>query len=296
MNLLIFGAGYNGKLYYEQIKNSNVSVLAFVDNHSTEKSLTSDSVPVVVPHDIAKYQFDEIIVTIADEKIVEDVAAQLKQLGVDRKKIKFLNDMYFNPYNEDADFRVAWLRNFAEYVYERNILGNVAECGVYRGEFAEYINKYFADRKLYLFDTFEGFLETDKRANLGINDGIYEKSKFATDSNMYASTSAARVLSRMPNPQNCIIKEGWFPESAIDVRDTFCFVNLDMDLYQPILAGLSFFWDKMVCGGVILIHDYFHSELKAGVQKALVDFEMRIKSKICKIPIGDYSSIALIKV
>ena len=296
MKLLIFGAGYNGKLYYEQIKNSNVSVLAFVDNNPTVKSLTSDCVPVVMPHEIKKYPFDEIIVTIADEKIVMDVAAQLEKLGVDRGKIKFLNDMYFNPYDEDTDFRVAWLRNFAEFVHERGILGNVAECGVYRGEFAEYINKYFADRKLYLFDTFEGFSETDKQVNLSINDGIYEKSKFATDNNMYASTSVARVLSRMPNPQNCIIKEGWFPESAAGVLDTFCFVNLDMDLYQPILSGLEFFWDKMVCGGVILIHDYFHPELKAGVQKALVDFEMRIKSKICKIPIGDSSSIALVKV
>ena len=60
MQLLIFGAGYNGKLYYEQIKNSNVSVLAFVDNNATGESLTYDRVPVVAPHDIEKYQFDEI--------------------------------------------------------------------------------------------------------------------------------------------------------------------------------------------------------------------------------------------
>ena len=37
------------------------------------------------------------------------------------------------------------------------IQGSVAECGVYLGDFAYFINKYFSNRTMYLFDTFEGF-------------------------------------------------------------------------------------------------------------------------------------------
>lgn len=40
---------------------------------------------------------------------------------------------------------------------KRKIKGNVAEAGVFRGEFAQYINDAFPDKKLYLFDTFDGF-------------------------------------------------------------------------------------------------------------------------------------------
>lgn len=33
----------------------------------------------------------------------------------------------------------------------------MAEAGVFRGEFANEINRYFPDRECYLFDTFDGF-------------------------------------------------------------------------------------------------------------------------------------------
>jgi O-methyltransferase len=42
-----------------------------------------------------------------------------------------------------------------------NLPGNVAECGVFLGEFSRMINHCFPDRKLFLYDTFEGFDERD---------------------------------------------------------------------------------------------------------------------------------------
>lgn len=50
----------------------------------------------------------------------------------------------------------------------------------------------------------------------------------------------------MPNPENIIIKKGFFPDTAVDIEDTFCFVHLDMDIYQSTMDGLHFFWSKMV--------------------------------------------------
>lgn len=71
-------------------------------------------------------------------------------------------------------------------------------------------------------------------------------------------------------------------------------MNLDMDLYRPQLEGLRFFWNRMEVGGVILLHDYFDSKLP-GVKAAVTDFEKEINCVIPKIPIGDDSSIAIIK-
>lgn len=38
--------------------------------------------------------------------------------------------------------------------------------------------------------------------------------------------------------------------------DTFCFVNIDVDLYQPTKDALEFFIQKLSKGGYIFIHDY----------------------------------------
>lgn len=97
----------------------------------------------------------------------------------------------------------------------------------------------------------------------------------------------------MLHPEKCVLKKGYFPETAVDVNDQFCFVNLDMDLYQPMLAGLRFFYEKMCSGGVILMHDYFHPELP-GVKQAVTEFEKERGLKLCKVPIGDFCSIAVV--
>ena len=118
--------------------------------------------------------------------------------------------------------------------------------------------------------------------------------QFNTDSGLFDDTSVARVMEKMTYPSNVIIKKGWFPQSAEGIEDTFCFVNLDTDLYQPILSGLEFFWDKIEIGGCILVHDYFHPMLP-GVKKAVEDFEKMKDVKLQKMPIGDGCSIAILK-
>jgi O-methyltransferase len=72
---------------------------------------------------------------------------------------------------------------------KKNIGGNVAELGVYRGDFAQYINIAFPDRKLYLFDTFEGFDEKDIT--------LEEKQNYSCARSDFSKTSIERVLNRM---------------------------------------------------------------------------------------------------
>lgn len=53
------------------------------------------------------------------------------------------------------DQRICFISGYADWIRSREIEGNVAECRVFRGDSAKYINYYFPDRKLYLCDTFE---------------------------------------------------------------------------------------------------------------------------------------------
>ena len=98
------------------------------------------------------------------------------------------------------------------------------------------------------------------------------------------------VLGKMKKPEMCVIRKGYFPETAEGLEESFCFVNLDFDLYQPIMAGLEYFTPRMVKGGVILIHDYF-SETFKGVKKAVQEFVG--KNNLSIFPIGDGISIAI---
>ncbi len=50
--------------------------------------------------------------------------------------------------------RLSALELISFRIKNKQLVGNVAELGVYKGKFARYINQYFSDRTLYLFDTF----------------------------------------------------------------------------------------------------------------------------------------------
>ncbi len=58
----------------------------------------------------------------------------------------------------------------------------------------------------------------------------------------------------------------------------FSFVHLDVDLYESTLAGLEYFYPRLIPGGVILSHDY---SILAGVKKAFEDFCMTNRNAPC---------------
>lgn len=181
--------------------------------------------------------------------------------------------------------RLATLELIANEIYKKNIPGNVAEVGVYKGKFAKYINQYFSRKKLYLFDTFEGFDEKDKKTEkeLGLNEATQD----------FSNTSVDAVLKLMPFPDQCIIKKGFFPETAADIDDTFVFVSLDTDLYEPIYQGLIYFYPKMQNGGYIFVHDVNNDSYK-GAAKAVEQFSS--EQNISFLPIPDScGSVVFIK-
>ena len=69
--------------------------------------------------------------------------------------------------------RTGSLELMAHEINQKGLSGCVAEVGVYKGDFAKYINEVFPDRKFYLFDTFEGFYENDIQSdvNAGYSTG-----------------------------------------------------------------------------------------------------------------------------
>jgi len=148
-------------------------------------------------------------------------------------------------------------------IIKQKLDGNLAEVGVYRGDFAKRLNILFPDKKLYLFDTFEGFSK---------EDSLFEQEKnYSSATQDFTNTSIELVKSKMKYPDNCIFKKGKFPDTASDVDDQFCFVSLDADLYLPIYEGLKYFYPRLVKKGYIFIHD-FNNDQYTGAREAVIQF------------------------
>lgn len=290
--VVIWGCGILGKKAYWPAQEGGMQVLAYTDSNEELYGEWMYSVPIVSPEELCNLKYDYVMICVYDVGQIQAIKERLHKLGVYSDKIKEM--VYEHEYIEAfSTARTKWIHDLSKMIYDNGIAGNVAECGVFQGECAKFINAYFPDKKLYLFDSFEGFDQRDIEYEIGMGNAAYNNSIF-TSKEIFDRTSIELVMRKMIYPDNIIIRKGYFPDTAADVDDIFCFVNLDMDLYAPTLNGLRFFWDKVSNGGCILVHDYFHSELP-GIKQAIEDFENEKRMNLIKTVIGDGCSIAILK-
>lgn len=202
----------------------------------------------------------------------------LKFLGKKEKTICGITHGKQWTVNKGGDFiRLGTLELISNEIKRKNVKGEIAELGVYKGEFAKVINQLFPDKKLYLFDTFSGFDEKDMTIELG-------KKLFHTNKTGHLSdTSVENVRKNLPHQDKAIFKVGYFPESAKGLTEDFSFVSLDADLYQPTIEGLRFFYPRLSSGGYIMVHDYSSSRYD-GASQAVIDFCKEANTTIIPIP------------
>jgi O-methyltransferase len=318
--LMLFGVGSGCKDLLSILDFNKANILAYVDNDKALQGTLVDNINVILPNDIYRYEFDYIVIT---NRYYDEIICQLTNLGINKNKLvgfnlyysdkiceklkdhtNILNKFCLNtsePYAicgiqnlgrsrlidvyQTGDYvRLSSLELVAKEIYENNINGSIAELGVFRGEFAKILNEVFYDRKLFLFDTFEGFSKQDV---------IVERDREFSISNVtdFSNTSIDIVLSKMKHPGNCIIKKGYFPGTAKDINEQFAFVSIDTDLFIPIYSGLEFFYPRLVKGGYIFIHDYNNSRFK-GAREAVRKY--CIENSVSYFPMSDISGTSVI--
>ncbi len=274
---VIYGATTTGKRVYEEVKGK-YDVKYYVDGNPEIIGTRIGALEVKKPETILSERPDIVIMGILTG--YEDAIQYLLAHDFPEERII----CQYVDLNSRA--RRECLEKIAILLKEKHVSGAVAELGVYRGDFAKIINEIFPDRRLYLFDTFEGFPEQDMSYETE-NDLLINKV------GKLANTSADYVLSRMPHPEACVIRQGYFPDTAAGLEDErYAFVNIDVDLYKPILAGLEYFWPRLAENGYLFVHDYF-SFSYAGAKKAIEEFAE--KNHVGFIPIGDTLSVAFVK-
>lgn len=284
--ILIYGAGGGGESLFNEIKELNepYEILAFVDRRTggTEKL----GLPVIFPKDIQNFDYDFIFVATQDNTVPNTL---VEEFGISRDKIN--HERFFK--SAEVSVRVRALERFSEMCDTYNLMGTVAEVGVYQGDFAKHINRLFKNSKLYLYDTFEGFSEKDLAQEHLPGGGGGVKSEVSTYTH-YANTAPKMVLEKMQYPERVIVRRGIFPDTLTeeDKNEKYVFVSLDPDLYAPVLAGLEYFYPRLVPGGEIFVHDYFSKE-DPGVKRAVSEFIA--SNHICASPLGDFRTLVVAK-
>lgn len=135
-----------------------------------------------------------------------------------------------------------------------NLPGSTAECGVFKGVgsgiICETLRTHWRPGETHFaFDSFEGLPEPTP------DDGGPQQQAYWKAGDLKVPEEIARQL-LSPFPV-CQIVKGWIPESlAVAANHRFRFVHVDVDLAQPTLDVLEFFYDRMVPGGIILFDDY----------------------------------------
>lgn len=276
--MIIFGSTDTGKGIYEDVKQEE-EVLFFVDQDAKRWGEQIDGIEVKEPNEILQADYD--IVYIGVLTYYEEVKRLLEEMGVPSYKVT-------GRYVEVPTYaRIECLKSIRQMLEEDGIAdGAVAELGVYQGEFAKEINRLFRDRKLYLFDTFEGFAASD--CGVEVERGYADRER----TGYFSNTTEQIVLGKMPYPEKVHICRGIFPGTTAGLEEKFAFVNLDADLYAPTLEGLKFFYPRMVEGGIILVHDYFSRAFR-GVKDAVREYCKG--NGIVYMPVGDTLSVGIKK-
>ena len=256
---IIFGAGTMGPRVLQRFSATH-EITAFSDNDVRKQGQMLCGLPVLPPGDLLLQangmKWDIIIISTISGAI--HIRRQLtEELGIPSDKI--IEDpmhITLNMARRNA------LKNARELLELSGPIGSAAEVGVYQGEFAAAINEVFPESTLYLFDTFEGMASEEETMKL------------------------------MPYPEKCVIKKGFFPDTAVGIDEQFSFVSLDVNQYHPTIEGLKFFYPKMKKGGYIFMHDYFYTTNR-GVIDAFKEFSKT--TPLHTAPLGDGCSIVLVK-
>jgi len=306
MGIYVWGTGCGASELIEAGMETE-KIAAFVDSFPMGETFLGK--PVLLPEQLPLEDCELLIIT---ARHAEAIGNRCRELGIPAEKCLFLkNNMVLTDRNtvctaakvfleEDllkkllpgqhivpvpaqlADSRIPERDLSNDYVRLatlellcrrlESIPGAAAELGVYRGFFARCINQLLPERKLYLFDSFEGFAEDACAAD------AFQAA--------HRNTAVDQVLSIMPHPESIIVKPGFFPESLGGLEKQFCLVSLDVDFYQTTLDGLRYFWPRLEQGGYLLLHDWGNPKLP-GVAKALADYETELGFRILAVPLCD---------
>jgi len=183
-----------------------------------------------------------------------------------------LLEQTFNGYEKITDIGADQdLVNLAQALYRtRRLSGDVVEVGCFRGSSGSVMLDYAANKNLpprhfWFFDVFQGF---DYDEALASSD--------ATWANTHATEGEAVVRQRLEGKaganQVTVEKLNIITDELPDELGPLAVANIDVDLYEAVLAGLTRIAPLIQIGGIMICEDAGHTPALVGAALALEQF------------------------
>ena len=156
--------------------------------------------------------------------------------------------------------------------------GDTVECGVWYGAASHMIMRRTAGtgRTHHMFDSWEGISQP------GANDGAYLQDKGMHHLSV-GEDVARKNLSEFTHGR---FYRGWIPTRFSEVADKkFCLVHLDVDLYDPTMDTLKFFYPRMSPGGLMICDDSGLDKCP-GARLAMEEFFAKRSEPLIDLPTG----------
>ena len=276
--VVLFGAGQFGAMISRLI-GAGYTISCFADNNEARWGTMLAGIPVTSPRESLLGDPDCFCLCVSDRERAGQMESQLRELGFD-------GEILHSDALRVFDARVATMRLLAEQIHEQDIPGDVAELGVFRGDFAVLIHAAVPDRSIHLFETIEGFPAKDVELERMLDLSRAEAGDFS-------GTAEDLVGRRLPYPEHAVFYKGYFQDTFRDCRaDAFAFVSVDADLYAPTAAALPLFWDRLSPGGVLLVHDV-NSTQYTGAGRAVREFCR--EKELLPMPVCDLHGSAVLR-
>jgi O-methyltransferase len=141
----------------------------------------------------------------------------------------------------------------------REVPGEIAECGVYKGSsltaMALYVREVGLAKRVFGLDSFQGFDES-VRTDIALG-GAADDEKRVGGFDGTTLTQVRAKLAGLGLLDNVTLVSGYFSETLGTLPAThFSFVHLDCDIYDSYRQTLAYFYHRTSTGGIILFDEY----------------------------------------
>lgn len=157
-----------------------------------------------------------------------------------------------------------------DYVLKNNIEGDFVECGVWKGGSAMLVakmlfNRKITNRKLFLYDTFEGMSEPtllDKDFYGADAANTFNKSKQADGVSSWCLAFIDEVKANLSKTQfaseQVVYVKGKVEDTLIDnnIPSKIALLRLDTDWYESTKIELEVLYPKLSLYGPLIVDDY----------------------------------------
>ena len=186
------------------------------------------------------------------------------------------------PYTMTSVERMYSLYLSVKYVLDNNIKGDFVECGVWKGGSTMLIASYlqlkgFSDRKIYLYDTFEGMTkpeEVDSSASHKPAIATFLKKSTSDDSSSWCFSAIDEVqrnlLSTGINKESLVFVKGKVEDTIPKTSpNQIVLLRLDTDWYKSTKHELIHLYPLLSKLGVLIVDDFGYWK---GCKKAVLEF------------------------